>query len=876
MKLTLETKAAWVGAALVVALMGVVGSIQHRYIARDVKTLLQAQQAALAESVADSLGDKVELYRGVLELSATPIDAALLSDEPRLRRFLTRATGLQALFEGTFVVSPSGDVLLSEPRRGDGRPINVADRDYFVGAMRTGQVSLSAPVMSRVRNQAAVLMAAPLRARDGSFLGVLGGGIEIERDNLLGRLGALPVGRTGHYEIVTRGGTPVYVAHPDRALLLQPERGGYGAGDIVTRKAVRNTDWELRAVLPAWEVEAPIQQAQRRLLLQLTLLGGAMAALAWLAMHRLLRPLTALHQAMRAWRASPDAPLRLQTTLRDERGDLAREFEAMVKEWRQRQAEVAAVSDASPLGLFRAGVDGAITYANDAYLRMHGLPPAGPGAPGLWMAPDQRDAALASWREAAQRREGVRSVRCVQHGDRRATLSLRCAPLVVDGRLEGFVGTVEDITERAAADERLKAVNAIFDATTDYVVQARLDGHLIYMNPAARRAARIGPHDAVGHRHFSEFHPVSVRERFAAEILPHVRQHGVWVGETAVIDGSGREAVASHIVLGHRGSDGRLSHFSAMLRDVSGERATQQEQRRQAATLRSVTEAIPAMVAAVGHDGRYRFVNSAFERWHGVSRDKVIGRTVREVFGDAEHRRHEAWVERVLAGESVRYEAGDAGPQAQRHLLINLVPLRLDDASIDGYVSVGYDISEHKEHAARLEALSRTDALTGVLNRAGLQHRLDKLLQDRRCGQLALLYIDLDHFKPVNDQHGHQAGDTLLRQFAQRIQALVRPTDSVARLGGDEFAILLSHLREPGNADRVAGKVVEAAQRPFDIDGLRLRVGASVGVVLAAVEEGARPDATALIAQADAMLYQAKRAGRGRHMLAASTWSELA
>src|SRR6476620_107993 len=123
------------------------------------------------------------------------------------------------------------------------------------------------------------------------------------------------------------------------------------------------------------------------------------------------------------------------------------------------------------------------------------------------------------------------------------------------------------------------------------------------------------------------------------------------------------------------------------------------------------------------------------------------------------------------------------------------------------------DITVHKREEVRLLQLAERDALTGVLNRQGFESYLSGSDDEG----LALLYIDLDRFKPVNDTHGHPVGDELLRAFADRLQRLVRPTDAVARLGGDECALVLSGVRERANADAVADKVVRAAQEPFQV-----------------------------------------------------------
>jgi diguanylate cyclase (GGDEF)-like protein/PAS domain S-box-containing protein len=215
----------------------------------------------------------------------------------------------------------------------------------------------------------------------------------------------------------------------------------------------------------------------------------------------------------------------------------------------------------------------------------------------------------------------------------------------------------------------------------------------------------------------------------------------------------------------------------------------------------------------------------------------------------------------VWIGETTVYVAG------RRVLPVNqmVIAHKGSDGRVHLYSSVMRDITEQvalrrrqQQESARLLQLSRRDPLTGLLNRAGFEAFLEEHGATR---SLALLYIDLDRFKAVNDTHGHAVGDRLLQQFAQRLQGLVSPADAVARLGGDEFAIALAGLRDGAQADAVAEQVVAAAGVRFEVAGLGLEVGASVGVALGAPAPGGWH---ALIARADRMLYQAKAAGRGR------------
>ena len=166
-----------------------------------------------------------------------------------------------------------------------------------------------------------------------------------------------------------------------------------------------------------------------------------------------------------------------------------------------------------------------------------------------------------------------------------------------------------------------------------------------------------------------------------------------------------------------------------------------------------------------------------------------------------------------------------------------------------------------EERAAAL-IMAHRDPLTGLANRSALDDYLDRTLGQAhaRHSLLALLLVDLDHFKPVNDTHGHGVGDQLLQEVARRLRACVRQGDMVARLGGDEFVIVLAQLSSGAAADRIAGKVVESLSAPFHVAGHELRISASVGVALYP-EHG--EDAHQLFNRADGAMYQAKQHGRG-------------
>lgn len=433
--------------------------------------------------------------------------------------------------------------------------------------------------------------------------------------------------------------------------------------------------------------------------------------------------------------------------------------------------------------------------------------------------------------------------------------------LADDGQMRGFYSTGVDITQRSATERDLRELTEILDNTTDFVVQTDGDGTISYLNPAARRVLDVAPKQPLDGLRFASFVTEQTRRHLAEVAMPQVTREGVWVGESTVCVAQGREMPVSQIIIAHHDRQGRIARFSSVMRDRTAQQQAERGLARQTATLQSVAQAIPASVAVVGADQRYRFVNDAFVRWLGVARENLIGRTIAEILPPREYARSRAWVERALAGESVQFERDYDARGGPTHIAVSYIPLWLDSGSPDGFVAMLQDISQHKRTEVRLLQLAQRDALTGLLNRSGFEQQMELAVADGNGASLGLLYIDLDHFKPVNDRYGHPVGDQVLQQFAQRLTALVRTSDCVARLGGDEFALLLTGVRDSAIAQKIADKVIAAAQAPFTVGEQVLRIGASVGVAFGVDVQAGWPD---LVKRADAMLYEAKNAGRGR------------
>ncbi|AWI74336.1 hypothetical protein CEW83_03125 [Parazoarcus communis] len=229
---------------------------------------------------------------------------------------------------------------------------------------------------------------------------------------------------------------------------------------------------------------------------------------------------------------------------------------------------------------------------------------------------------------------------------------------------------------------------------------------------------------------------------------------------------------------------------------------------------------------------------------------------------------HTRFRDSISAGKTWHGELINTHSTGSRYTVDQTITPLLDaNGTVTHYVAILEDITERKNTEERMQHTAHHDPLTDLPNRGLFIDRLGQALalarREARSG--ALMFLDLDHFKAVNDRLGHAAGDTLLIAVAERLQAQVRESDTVARLGGDEFTIILPSLREPGDADMLADKILHALSQPLTIEGETIHIGASIGI--ARFPEAGTTIETLLRAADDAM-YAAKRSGRNRHMAA--------
>ena len=328
-------------------------------------------------------------------------------------------------------------------------------------------------------------------------------------------------------------------------------------------------------------------------------------------------------------------------------------------------------------------------------------------------------------------------------------------------------------------------------------------------------------------------------------------------------DGSLRQVEAT--AHASRGDDGKVVALTGTVQDITERRRSEQALRDSAAQLRLFADNVPAMTVSLDEHLRFLFANKRYAEFFGFEPADLVGRHLREVVGEEAYREIEGYFAQALQGHPVTYQRMRKPATGEsRYLEVKLLPHVGDQGKILGCFTVTTDITEHKLAAERIQRVAHHDSLTGLPNRLLFNDRLSQAisLAKRDARQFALLYLDLDRFKAVNDTLGHTAGDELLQAVAARIRVQVRESDTVARVGGDEFTVILPDIARREEAETVARKIMAALAAPFPLGTQKqsVDIGTSIGIALYPAH--AR-DADALVKAADAAMYGAKQAGSG-------------
>ncbi len=475
------------------------------------------------------------------------------------------------------------------------------------------------------------------------------------------------------------------------------------------------------------------------------------------------------------------------------------------------------------------------------------------GAPGRTAFAEGADPTVTGWEADFARRDG-----------RRVRVHLDWIPHRSPDGANGYLGVLTDVTAMRQSEEVRQRLAAVVEVTPDLVLMSDAAGRLLDANQAARSRLGLGG-DVLAGRRMASLMPAWGWQRLERDGFPAASAEGAWMGETAYLDADGREFPVSQVVIAHRDKDGIIRRFATIVRDIS-------EQKRASEALRNSREQYRTLVEnaneglVVAQRGRVVYANPRMLHLQGYSPDDYLTRPWLDFIHPDDRDAVLDWYRRQSRGDvvaipySFRLERKDGGTcwveASTASILWEGEPATLTFLT---------DVTEQIEARHRLDYLAEYDALTGLPNRRLFLARLARQVSTaRRTGDsLAVIYVDLNRMRLVNDSHGHEAGDRLIREIAERLARIPDDPELVARISGDEFALGVTGVAAGKEAlGESVGQILEAVSRPVDIGDSEFFVSASAGISTFPSDGG---EAVELLRNAAGALELARRMGPGSY-----------
>ncbi|OGB22166.1 MAG: hypothetical protein A3I66_17470 [Burkholderiales bacterium RIFCSPLOWO2_02_FULL_57_36] len=524
-------------------------------------------------------------------------------------------------------------------------------------------------------------------------------------------------------------------------------------------------------------------------------------------------------------------------------------------------------------GYFEVDPAGSFTFFNDALCRIHGYSPDEMMGLNYRSYSDESTAKLIYevYSTAYRTREPVHlNEWSLRRKDGTTAIVENSMQLMVNanGKPVGFRGITRDVSARRRAMDALRAseekYRSILENIEEAFYEVDLTGTLTSVNEAYCRMLRYPESELIGMDYRQYSTPEMAKQTF--RLFNEVHRTGIPVRsfdfELNCKDGSTLVGEGSISLI--QDAQGNPVGFRGLLRDVTARRQIEQVLRDSEEQFRDLTDLSSDWYWEQDENFRFIQVSGSVLEKTGLPPEDYIGKTLRELpYRDAST---EQWMEyqRALAERRPFYnlvlkKADSDG--SVRYVSASGRPILDNEGRLKGYRGTGKDITERKLDEERIQYLATHDALTSLPNRVLFGQLLSfAILHARRYGrQLAVMFIDLDRFKVINDTLGHHAGDKLLQQIAMRLTDCLRTSDVVARLGGDEFVVLLQEVAETEQVAAIARKIISTVQQPMTLENQECRVTASIGISMFPADT---EDEQALMKNADIAMYLAKDEGK--------------
>ncbi len=429
------------------------------------------------------------------------------------------------------------------------------------------------------------------------------------------------------------------------------------------------------------------------------------------------------------------------------------------------------------------------------------------------------------------------------------------------GKVTGIVCTLEDCTEITKTRSLLEKSETKYRILTEFspmgiIVHENMD--ITYINPAGAEILGYEKPEEVLGLSILSFVPEEERDSVAEFAREMISKGKPVVGfERSLIDGKGRQITVK--MSSQPYETGGSMAIQSVFRDISEEKKRSEEIMK----LSLVVEQSPVSVVITDSSGHIEYVNAAFCEITGYSSKEVTGKNVNILKSEIHPQEYykNLW-ETILSGETWSGELCSRGKYGDIFWeLSTITPVKCSKGNLLFYVAVKENITDKKLREEKIRHMAMHDILTGLPNRFLMRDRLESVLErTHRYGEMAaLLFIDLDGFKHVNDSFGHKVGDEVLKETSRRILTSIRTADTACRIGGDEFLVILSKIENREKAGAVARRIIEMISRPYKGCGDAQVIGASIGISIIP-DDGSNIDE--LVSKADSAMYDVKHGGK--------------
>lgn len=431
------------------------------------------------------------------------------------------------------------------------------------------------------------------------------------------------------------------------------------------------------------------------------------------------------------------------------------------------------------------------------------------------------------------------------------------------GRIVGASKIARDITERLKLEAKAQQLEAIVQSTDDAVIGKSLDGIITSWNPGAEALFGYTAKEMIGKsmRALISFDRQNEEDQILAKL-----KNGEKIDhfETKRVCKSGRSIDVSVSISPIRNRYGDIIGVSKIARDITAKKINETRLQLLSTVFINTHEAI-AITDAVG---RIIEVNNAFSRTSGYSREEVLGHTSRMLMSSRQGPELCTSIQNALSqSEYFQGEVWSRRKDGEAYaglLTINVV--KDNDDHVKNYVALFADVTPLRLKQEQMEHLAHFDPLTDLPNRMLLSDRLHQamIMSKRHQQSLAVLYLDLDGFKHINDTYGHEVGDEVLVAVSHCMSKVMREGDTLARIGGDEYVAVLVDVKSPRDCVQLVERILKACAEPVLVQDKTLQISASIGITIYPQDD---VDADQLMRHADQAMYEAKHTGKNRYHL---------